>query len=226
MPQGRDRIEVTKLHAGDIGVVAKLKNSHTNDTITTQNASFLDQTIGIYPSIDFAAKIQVKEVYGELLIPIIEDSFIDSFSLELGGRISDYNTTGTSYTYKLLGDLAVTDWLRFRGGYNRAERSPNIAELFLTPQQTFAFNAIGDICSQRSNYFVSANPILGCGMSVADLLPQIAGLQRLHGLLGEAGGERPILVLVHGLEHVLFGSDPDRATRPPRRPARPARPDI
>jgi iron complex outermembrane receptor protein len=52
----------------------------------------------------------------------------------------------------------VTDWLRFRGGYNRAERSPNIAELFLTPQQTFAFNAIGDICSQNSNYFVSTNP--------------------------------------------------------------------
>ena len=129
-----------------------------NDTITTQNASFLDQTIGIYPSIDFAAKIQVKEVYGELLVPIIENSFIESFSLELGGRISDYNTTGTSYTYKVLGDLAVTDWLRFRGGYNRAERSPNIAELFLTPQQTFAFNAIGDICSQNSNYFVSTNP--------------------------------------------------------------------
>ena len=129
-----------------------------NDTITTQNASFLDQTIGIYPSIDFAAEINVKEVYGELLVPIIEDSFIQSLSLELGGRISDYNTTGTSYTYKALADLAITDWLRFRGGYNRAERSPNIAELFLTPQQTFAFNAIGDICSQNSNYFVSTNP--------------------------------------------------------------------
>jgi outer membrane receptor protein involved in Fe transport len=129
-----------------------------NDTITTQNASFLDQTIGIYPSIDFASQINVKEVYGELLVPIIRDSFIQSLSLELGGRISDYNTTGTSYTYKALADLEVNDWLRFRGGYNRAERSPNIAELFLTPQQTFAFNAIGDICSQNSNYFVSANP--------------------------------------------------------------------
>lgn len=129
-----------------------------NDTITTQNASFLDQSIGIYPSIDFSSEINVKEVYGELLIPILRDSVINSFSLELGGRISDYNTTGTSYTYKALADLELTDWLRFRGGYNRAERSPNIAELFLTPQQTFAGNAIGDICSQNSNYFVSANP--------------------------------------------------------------------
>ena len=128
-----------------------------NDTITTQDASFLDQSIGIYPSIDFNASINVKEVYGELAVPILKDTFVKELSLELGGRISDYNTTGTSYTYKALANLAITDWLRFRGGYNRAERSPNIAELYLTPQQTFAFNTIGDICSQNSNYFISAN---------------------------------------------------------------------
>ena len=33
VPLGRDRIETDRLHAGDIGVVAKLKNSHTNDTL-------------------------------------------------------------------------------------------------------------------------------------------------------------------------------------------------
>jgi elongation factor G len=35
--QGRDRIEVVKLHAGDIGCVAKLKNTHTNDTLSTRD---------------------------------------------------------------------------------------------------------------------------------------------------------------------------------------------
>ena len=34
--QGRDRTEVTCLHAGDIGCVAKLKNTHTNDTLSTR----------------------------------------------------------------------------------------------------------------------------------------------------------------------------------------------
>ncbi|MEN8373945.1 MAG: elongation factor G [Gemmatimonadota bacterium] len=33
VPQGKDRLEVTRLHAGDIGVIAKLKNTHTNDTL-------------------------------------------------------------------------------------------------------------------------------------------------------------------------------------------------
>jgi elongation factor G len=34
--QGKDRAEVPELHAGDIGVVAKLKDTHTNDTLSTQ----------------------------------------------------------------------------------------------------------------------------------------------------------------------------------------------
>jgi elongation factor G len=34
--QGRDRTEVPRLHAGDIGCVAKLRNTHTNDTLSTR----------------------------------------------------------------------------------------------------------------------------------------------------------------------------------------------
>ncbi|GMV10801.1 MAG TPA: elongation factor G [Gemmatimonadaceae bacterium] len=34
--QGKERIEVSVLHAGDIGCVAKLKNTHTNDTLSTR----------------------------------------------------------------------------------------------------------------------------------------------------------------------------------------------
>ena len=34
--QGRDRAEIGKLHAGDIGCVAKLRNTHTNDTLSTK----------------------------------------------------------------------------------------------------------------------------------------------------------------------------------------------
>ena len=36
--QGRDRTEVPRLHAGDFGVVAKLKNTHTGDTICTRHS--------------------------------------------------------------------------------------------------------------------------------------------------------------------------------------------
>src|SRR5690606_21831049 len=45
IPQRKERMEVNRLHAGDIGVVAKLKNSHTNDTLTTQDRPVVLQQI-------------------------------------------------------------------------------------------------------------------------------------------------------------------------------------
>lgn len=36
IPQGKERIEVPRLHPGDIGCVAKLRNTHTNDTLSTR----------------------------------------------------------------------------------------------------------------------------------------------------------------------------------------------
>jgi elongation factor G len=36
VPQGRERLEVPRLYPGDIGCVAKLKNTHTNDTLSTR----------------------------------------------------------------------------------------------------------------------------------------------------------------------------------------------
>jgi elongation factor G len=53
IPQGRERQEVTKLHAGDIGVVAKLKNSQTNDTLTSRDRPVVLQPIN-FPAPDIA----------------------------------------------------------------------------------------------------------------------------------------------------------------------------
>jgi outer membrane receptor protein involved in Fe transport len=103
--------------------------------------------------------IDAKEIYGELLIPVIADlPFVESFALEVGGRVSTYTPGGTSYTYKILGDWEVTPWLRFRGGYNRAERTPNIAEQLLERQVGISIDAIGDGCSTRNGNTFSANP--------------------------------------------------------------------
>ena len=75
--------------------------------------------------------ISVKEVYGELLVPVIKDlPLIQSLELELGARYSKYSLSGSVGTFKALADWRVTDWLRLRGGYQIANRAPNIYELF------------------------------------------------------------------------------------------------
>ena len=57
IPLGKERLEVTKLHAGDIGVVAKLKDTHTNDTLTTQDRPVVLQAIN-FPDADVSLAIR------------------------------------------------------------------------------------------------------------------------------------------------------------------------
>ncbi len=67
----------------------------------------------------------MSEVYGELSIPILKDvPFAKSLEIDPGYRYSKYNTAGGEGTFKLLGDWSVTDWIKFRGGLQVANRAP------------------------------------------------------------------------------------------------------
>jgi elongation factor G len=57
IPQGKERVEVELLHAGDIGVVAKLKDTHTNDTLSARERPLIVQPIG-FPTADIAIAIR------------------------------------------------------------------------------------------------------------------------------------------------------------------------
>jgi len=160
--EGTAQGKILTLPAGDLRTAVGAtyrQNRFTfqNDTLTTQGQSFIDQSVGLYPSGNSKGVITVKEIYGELLIPVLKDlPAIREFNLELGIRNSDYSTTGSVTTWKALGDWAVTDWFRIRGGFNKAVRAPNIAELFLAPQQVFAVASGGDLCSTNNPLRYSA----------------------------------------------------------------------
>jgi outer membrane receptor protein involved in Fe transport len=122
--------------------------------ILTDINSFGDQAIGLFAAGSSQGAIDVGEVYGELLVPIVEGlPFIEQLNVELGGRYSDYSSVGGVTTYKALLDWTIVDWARLRGGYNRATRAPNIGELFLArTQQAFGTPAqFGDPCSQNND---------------------------------------------------------------------------
>jgi iron complex outermembrane receptor protein len=88
----------------------------------------------------------VSELYAELLIPVVKDlPLIKSFTLEPGYRYSDYSIAEEVDTYKVMADWKVTDWVRFRGGVQRANRAPNIAELF-TPTGASTMVLAVDTC--------------------------------------------------------------------------------
>ena len=107
----------------------------------SDNANFLDPIAGTYPNEPSFGEFDVSELYGELLIPIVDDgpTGVDHFTVELGGRMSDWSMSNmpTLETYKALIDWGFTPRYRMRGGFNRAFRAPNLGELYIARTQIF-----------------------------------------------------------------------------------------
>lgn len=92
----------------------------------------------------------VKEVFGEIAIPLIEDRpFFHSLTAEAGIRYSDYTTTGGSTTWKAGGTWEPYAGIKLRGTYQVAVRSPNILELYQSPVQGLG-NLTVDPCQGAS----------------------------------------------------------------------------
>ena len=89
----------------------------------------------------------VKEVYGEMIIPVIEDKpFFNSVQIELGARYSDYSTVGSVFSWKAGGDWSPVEGVRFRGMFQRAVRAPNLFE-YSAPQISSIENLDTDPCA-------------------------------------------------------------------------------
>lgn len=115
-----------------------------DDQLTRSSTNF---PIGLFPTTQTAGKTDVKEIYGELLLPLLADKRgARRLDLEIGARYSDYNTAGEIWTYKGLIDWAPNDIVRFRGGYQLANRAPNVAELFTGATTSVVGFPGGDPC--------------------------------------------------------------------------------
>jgi outer membrane receptor protein involved in Fe transport len=110
----------------------------------------------------------VKEIFGEVRVPIVQDAqWAKDLTFEGGYRTSDYSSSGRVQTYKAALDWQVIDDIRFRGSYQRAVRAPNITELF-TPTQFTLFGG-QDKCAGP---VIPAN-IAGCANTGAVVGPNL-----------------------------------------------------
>lgn len=135
--QGNISGTLFELPGGPLGIAAgveyrKEKSNENNDSLTNQGLN------GGNALPDTAGSFDVKEVYGEINIPIVKDvPFFQELTLRAAGRASDYSTIGTVYSYSGGVEWRPIEDLRFTGTYARAVRAPNIGELFTGPSQTF-----------------------------------------------------------------------------------------
>jgi elongation factor G len=94
VPLGKERLEVPTLHAGDIGVIAKLKHTHTNDTLCDKGRPVALKKIA-FPRADIAIAIRGatradEDKLGEVLPKLHEEdpTFSAAFDSELHQTIA------------------------------------------------------------------------------------------------------------------------------------------
>ena len=91
---GKERVEVNRLHAGDLGVVAKLKDVHTNDTLSDPSRRVVLEKIS-FPQPDIAVAIrglarQDEDKLGVVLPKLHEEdpTFVADYNSELSQTIA------------------------------------------------------------------------------------------------------------------------------------------
>ena len=140
--EGAELSQVQGFIAGDLGFgisdepIAIAVGGEYRDYYAFSRSDLLTQTPGEVlgngaASPDTDGTYNVKEAFGEIVIPLVNGAWwADELTLELGGRISDYSTTGTEYTWKAGGSWSPLPSFQIRGGYQSVTRAPNIGELY------------------------------------------------------------------------------------------------
>ncbi|WP_298914509.1 TonB-dependent receptor [uncultured Algimonas sp.] len=122
----------------------------------------------------------VREVYGELRIPILIDRPVfKELSLDSAIRYADYSTLGSTTTWSVGGKYSPFGGLAFRATLSEAVRAPNTSELF-DPQLPIQISATQDPCDPNRVDTGTANRRANC---IAAL--QAAGVPQSQILNGD-----------------------------------------
>jgi iron complex outermembrane receptor protein len=137
----------------------------------------------------------VREVFGELLVPVLKDMpLIQSLSLDLGFRHSFYDLFGSVNTWKADLNWKPIQTVSVRGGYQRAIRAPSLGELF-APTVTGNLNIgsppnAGDPCALGSSLRSGPNAAQVAALCQAQGVPAALypnytyGVDSVHGTSG------------------------------------------
>lgn len=145
-------------------------------------------------SID-SGEFDVKEVFGEINIPILADMrFAQNLSLGAAIRYSDYSSIGGTTTWNVNGSYSPIRDITFRGTYSQAVRAPNISELYAQQSGTFEF--ITDPCGidrlaegSQSRQANCTTALTALGINPATFNPADSSFSPQNSsLLGVSGG--------------------------------------
>lgn len=132
--------ELFELPGGPIGIAVGAEYRKDTGSVVVDDAQRTGNIYGFNAVQSLAGSINVKEVYGEVRVPVL-----DILALGAGARYSSYNITGELFNWKAEVEFTPIDAIKFRGTYNKAARAPSVFELFQNGDQGF-FSTI-DLCN-------------------------------------------------------------------------------
>ncbi len=146
------------LPAGPVGIALGASYRHDKIDDKPDAQIQLGNLWGQTASGHTAGSDAVSEAYAELSVPVLKNfPFIQNLSFDVSGRYSNYDSYGSTSTYKVSGNWTVIPDLRFRGSVGTSFRAPALFELFLAHQTSFQGQANIDPCI---NYAANNQPIV------------------------------------------------------------------
>ncbi|HOB14179.1 MAG TPA: TonB-dependent receptor [Novosphingobium sp.] len=121
-----------KLPGGDVQLVlgVEYRKQSINDTPDPNAQS--GNLLGLTAAVPTRGSDSVKEVFGEVFVPLISDKpFFHNLSLNGSLRYTDYKSYGSDTTYKIAGEWEFFQGFGIRGSYGTSYRAPALAEQFL-----------------------------------------------------------------------------------------------
>lgn len=137
---------VFALPGGDVllGIGAEYRKQKINDTPDANSQA--GNLFGLTAAVPTRGTDNVKEVFGELFLPILKDQpFFHALSVNASARYTDYASYGSDVTYKVAGEWEFVRGIGFRGSYGTSYRAPALSEQFLGATSGF-LGAASDPC--------------------------------------------------------------------------------
>jgi outer membrane receptor protein involved in Fe transport len=181
-----DTSQIFELPGGPVSFV--VGGEYRRETNFFQTSDIIAQGITFYNALPLfnPPAFEVKEVFGEINIPIIKDKpFFENLELSGSARYSDYKVSNAGGVFSYNGQLAYSPLkgLTIRGTYGKATRAPNLTEIFSAQSQNFAPGFV-DPCSARNIGTGSSTRRANCaaaGIPVAYDFVYSSSLETLSG---------------------------------------------
>lgn len=118
------------LWAGDVSLAVGAEWRKDSASQTVDDLSAISGW-NIHNPKGLSGRVNVKEVYGEVLVPLLKDvPFVKNLDLNGAVRYTDYSTSGGVTSWKIGATWEVSDLLRLRATKSRDIRAPALGELF------------------------------------------------------------------------------------------------